>query len=414
MKSDFSNLLNRIAASQDDIIRWQCEMTACEAIAPESGGEGEARKIALIEKWLRDLGISSLWRIDAPDPRVPTGIRPSLLALYPGNSARTLWLFAHADVVPAGDLAAWQSDPWKVKRSGDLLYGRGVEDNQQAIASMLALLSAIVKENYLPNQSLGLVFMADEENGSKYGLEYILDQKGELFSEECLYVVPDAGSANAEVMEVAEKGQLWLKFTICGQQCHASTPHKGRNALVASAALILAIERQLSLLFPEKNQLFRPPASTFVPTRHDANNVAINIVPGTDIFYLDCRLLPEISLNDVVQRAREIAQGIAREYGVGAEVDIIHAQEPSSISLDCASVQVLKKAVKNVYGTLPRPVGIGGATVAYFLRRRNLPAVVWACLNNTCHQPNENSSIRATIGDAMVFAHMLEDSIAGS
>lgn len=413
MKSDFSDLLNRIKGSSEDIVCWQNEMTACQAIAPENGGDGEAQKITLIETWLKDLVVSEFLRFDSPDPRVSSGIRPNLLVRSAGKSSKTLWLFAHLDVVPAGDPAAWQSDPWIVRRDGDNLYGRGVEDNQQAIASMLALLSALSKEDYLSELSLGLVFMADEENGSKHGLEYVLDHAGELFGPEDLYVVPDAGSANADVIEVAEKGQLWLRFAIRGRQCHASSPQKGCNALLGGAALIIALSQQLPRLFPGQNMLFKPPISTFAPTRQDANNVAINIVPGADIFYMDCRLLPEIAMNDVVNASHEIARMISREYGVGIETESVHMQEPTSIPHDCIAVQKLKKAVESVYGVVPRPIGIGGATIASFLRRRNLPAVVWACLNNTCHQPNENSSIKSTIGDAMVFAHMLENGHSG-
>ena len=47
------------------------------------------------------------------------------------------------------------------------------------------------------------------------------------------------------------------------------------------------------------------------------------------------------------------------------------------------------------------------APVAALLRRQGLPAVVWSRLLNTCHQPDEHSSIAATIGDAKVFAHVL-------
>ena len=51
--------------------------------------------------------------------------------------------------------------------------------------------------------------------------------------------------------------------------------------------------------------------------------------------------------------------------------------------------------------------GYGGATVAAQLRQRGLAAAVWSCLAGTCHQPNESSSITATIKDAQVFTHIL-------
>ena len=67
----------------------------------------------------------------------------------------------------------------------------------------------------------------------------------------------------------------------------------------------------------------------------------------------------------------------------------------------------LKAAIARIYGVQAQAVGIGGATVAAFLRQKGLPAAVWGCLENTCHQPDERSSITATIKDSQVFAHIL-------
>ena len=131
------SLLERIAAHAEDVPEIQTALTACRAVGPENGGHGEGAKAGLIEKWLRDMGISGIEHVDAADGRVPGGKRPNLIATIPGRSSRSLWLFAHMDVVPEGDPALWNTDPWKVTRKGDMLYGRGVEDNQQGLTSML-------------------------------------------------------------------------------------------------------------------------------------------------------------------------------------------------------------------------------------------------------------------------------------
>ena len=58
-------------------------------------------------------------------------------------------------------------------------------------------------------------------------------------------------------------------------------------------------------------------------------------------------------------------------------------------------------------GITPRPVGIGGATVAALLRHRGLAACVWSTILSCCHEPNEHSSITATMKDAQVFARIV-------
>ena len=144
------SLLTRIAAHAEDVPEIQTALTACRAVGPENGGHGEGAKAELIEKWLRDMGISGIEHVDAPDGRVPGGKRPNLIATIPGRSSRSLWLFAHMDVVPEGDPALWNTDPWKVTRKGDMLYGRGVEDNQQGLTSMLLLARALTEAGVTP------------------------------------------------------------------------------------------------------------------------------------------------------------------------------------------------------------------------------------------------------------------------
>ena len=144
-----------------------------------------------------------------------------------------------------------------------------------------------------------------------------------------------------------------------------------------------------------------------MPSKHDANVPSVNILPGSDVFYVDCRLLPEVSREAVLAKAREIAARVAQRHGVEISVDVEHAQAASAAPADSPVVLALEQAVARVYGVQPRPVGIGGATVAALLRRKGLPAAVWACIQNTCHQPDERASISAACKDAQVFAHIL-------
>ena len=69
------------------------------------------------------------------------------LATY-GEGERTLGLFAHADVVPAGD--GWTlTAPFEPLRRDGLLIARGADDNKTGIISSLYLLRA-VRELSLP------------------------------------------------------------------------------------------------------------------------------------------------------------------------------------------------------------------------------------------------------------------------
>ncbi|MBO4369234.1 MAG: M20 family metallo-hydrolase [Desulfovibrio sp.] len=410
--TDHTRILTFLKKSDEQVFSLQSILTSFQALPPEHGGDGEAEKAAWIEAYLKDMGISSLFSVNAKDTRVSKGYRPNLIAKIPGKSTKTLWIFSHLDVVSPGDRNAWKTDPWTVVREGDLLYGRGVEDNQQATVSSLLLCHALQTLQVVPELSLGLVFMADEENGSTYGLAHVLKERSDLFNTKDIFLVPDFGSPKADLIEVAEKASLWLKIETIGKQGHASTPEKGINAFVAGSALVVALANELPQCFPERNALFSPATSTFVPSKHEANAEGINILPGRNVFYLDCRLLPGIDEKMVLEAVGEKVDAISKAHNVHSTVSIVHAQKASAVDEGESAITQLQQAIASVYHVTAKPKGVGGGTVAALLREKGLPALVWSCLDNTCHTPNEHSSIAATINDSCVFAHLLFNTYA--
>lgn len=76
-----------------------------------------------------------------------------------------LHILAHLDVVGAGD--GWDTDPYKLVREGDLIYGRGTDDDKgPLVAAMLAM--RCVRELGLPlTKNVKLIMGTDEETGSR-------------------------------------------------------------------------------------------------------------------------------------------------------------------------------------------------------------------------------------------------------
>jgi len=230
------------------------------------------------------------------------------------------------------------------------------------VASIFAL-RAMIAEDLKPSYDLGLALVADEETGSKKGIEYVLNNT-EVFRKDDLIIVPDAGNSHGTMIEVAEKSILWLKVRTLGKQAHGSTPEKGINSFKAASFLITELQ-QLYKTFGKKEQLFSPPISTFEPTKKEANVPNINTIPGEDVFYMDCRILPQYKVDDVLKTAGKIAAGIEKKFRVKIEIDIVQkAPAAPPTSPRAPVVQALKKAVREVYHKEARAMGIGGGTVA--------------------------------------------------
>lgn len=396
-------------AQRETVIDLQRRLTAVPALGPDNGGPGEREKADLVRHLLAGLGLPEPREINAPDTRVPCGHRPNLAVILPGtDTSRTFWVISHLDIVPPGDLGLWRTDPYQVAVDGDLIYGRGVEDNQQATVSSLLVAMALTEAGITPPINYGLLFVSDEETGSKFGLDYVADHADGLFTPDDLFLVPDFGLPTSEMVEIAEKSMLWLKIIVNGRQCHASTPEQGINTLAAAALFILKIPR-LHERFDAKNSLFLPANSTFEPTKKEANVDNINTIPGRDVFYVDCRVLPEYPLDDVLAAIRELGAEVEAACGVTIDYEVVQQEQAvAATSEDAPIVRRLMPAIRAIYpDSNPRPMGIGGGTVAAYLRRRGYPAVVWATLEHNAHQPNERSSIAKTIGDAKVIARTL-------
>ncbi len=397
-----------------DVIRLQSALTGLPALGPTNDGAGEKAKADYVLAELAGMGIADVQCIKAPDERVPCGYRPSVVAKIAGKSPRTLWILGHLDVVPPGDVSLWQGDPWKVRVEGDVLIGRGVEDNQQAIVSTLLLLDEIQKHKnvgLLPEFSVGGLFVADEETGHAYGIGYLMEKHADIFGHDDIFVVPDFGCADGSLLEIAEKHLLWLTFTVEGAQCHGSMPHKGKNAMLAGSALVLALQA-LHNTFSFHDPVFDPPISTFTPTKREANVPNINTVPARDVFSLDCRILPQYEVEQVYAEVEKICAAIATQYGV--RIDITTEQCSKSAPptpKDSLVVHLLQDALHTVGHITPRLVGVGGGTMAVHLRKAGLETAVWSKILSNCHEPEEKALISNAIFDAQIFAHMAFSSV---
>ncbi len=401
-------LRNWLYEAVPQMVELQRLLTAHPAIAPESGGTGEGKKAEALVGWLATHTPFLVETYPVKDDRVPEGVRPNVLATIPGKDRRrAFWILTHLDVVPPGDLSQWKTDPFGLEEHEGRLYGRGTEDNQQGMVSSIFAALALYKQKITPPLDLKLLFVSDEEVGSNYGIKALLKEYPDLFRQGGSFLVPDGGSPDGSIIEIAEKSLLWVKFIVEGKQVHASLPHLGKNAFLAGSDLVLRLTRELQKMYAEQDLIFDPPLSTFSPTKKEANVPNVNTIPGLDVFYFDCRVLPCYSLEDVLASMDTIMQEVEREYGITVKREILQKNESASTSSSSPLVKSLKTILREVRGIEGKEVGIGGNTVGVFLRQRGWDTVVWSTLEERAHMPNEYCIIENMVKDAEVMVHLM-------
>ncbi|MEN6639268.1 MAG: M20 family metallo-hydrolase [Smithella sp.] len=403
----FEKISRRIDAYRDEMIDLQKALTAVPAVGPVNGGDGEMLKAQMLKKRLVEMGFTSFRHFDAPDETVSSGLRPNFLTSLKGNNeTRRIWIITHLDIVPPGELNLWSADPYAAYVKDDCVYGRGTEDNQQDMVASIFAAKALMDEGVVPASSIHLFFVADEETSGGKGLYHVLDLPEKIFSPDDWIVVPDSGNPEGSLIEIAEKGILWLGFKTTGKQCHGSKPQLGINAFSAASSLVTKLTK-LRKIFDAVDPLFDPPVCTFEPTKKEANVGNINTIPGEDIFYMDCRILPQYDLSDVLSEIEKIKRKIEKKFNVSIAITREQYVQPARPTpADAPVVRALQKAVDRVYRVRAFAGGVGAGTVAAYLRKRNFPAAVWSKNNMKAHQPDENCPVNNMIGNAKVFAHL--------
>ena len=90
-------------------------------------------------------------------------------------------------------------------------------------------------------------------------------------------------------------------------------PASGNNAFYAGSKLLIRLREGLYAKFDRRDPIFSPDTSTFEPTKKDANVPNVNTIPGTDVFYMDCRVLPSYTPQAFKDEVASIIKGVEKD-----------------------------------------------------------------------------------------------------
>ncbi len=88
-----------------------------------------------------------------------------------GKGEKLIGILGHLDVVPAGE--GWSSDPFKMTRIGNKLFGRGVMDDKGPVAANIIALKIVRELKPNLNSRIRLIMGCDEERGSSCLAHYV-------------------------------------------------------------------------------------------------------------------------------------------------------------------------------------------------------------------------------------------------
>ena len=200
---------------------------------------GQAERLGLeVDLWQDDLaGL----RVDPEFPGTEAE-RDEIWGLVASTEQRdgpTVILQGHVDVVPPGDLGAWNGDPFTPRLDGDLVHGRGACDMKAGVAANLAALAAIRASGVSLAGRIALHLVASEEDG---GLGAFATLRRGHRGDACLIPEPTALS-----LITANCGALTFELLVPGAAAHGSMRTSGVSAIEKFLPLfagLQALERE--------------------------------------------------------------------------------------------------------------------------------------------------------------------------
>ncbi|MFC9836992.1 M20/M25/M40 family metallo-hydrolase [Rhodococcus sp. NPDC127530] len=158
-----------------------------------------------------------------------------------------LMLHGHLDVVPA-EPADWRVHPFSGAVEDGYVWGRGAVDMKDMVGIILAVARQFKAEGIVPPRDLVFAFVADEEAGGKYGCQWLVENRPDLFEgvTEAVGEVggfsltvprPDGTDRRLYLVETAEKGLGWMRLTAKGRAGHGSFLHTDNAVTILAQAV---------------------------------------------------------------------------------------------------------------------------------------------------------------------------------
>lgn len=214
------------------------ELVAFKSVAdfeqfPRSESEAAANWVA---DALRAEGFEDVALLDTPDGT------QSVYGLLPGpEGAPTVLLYAHYDVQPPLDEAAWTSPPFELTERDGRWYGRGSADCKGGVLMHLLALRALKANGGVP-VTVKVIAEGSEEQGTG-GLERYAEQHPDLLAADTI-VIGDAGNFRVGLPTVTAtlRGMTLVRVRIDTLSGNLHSGQFGGAAPDALAALVRVLD----------------------------------------------------------------------------------------------------------------------------------------------------------------------------
>jgi succinyl-diaminopimelate desuccinylase len=298
-----------------------------------------------------------------------------------GTSGPVFCFAGHTDVVPAGAIEQWHSDPFDPTIRDGVLYGRGAADMKASLAAMTEAAVEFTARHPSHRGSIGLLITSDEEGLARDGTLRVMNtlaERGERI-DWCVIGEPSCEQRLGDTLRIGRRGSLTGFITVRGTEGHVAYPRRARNPIQAFAPVISDLYAQQL----DAGNAYFPPSS-FQVVQIGSGGEAPNVIPGR----LQARFNIRYSTEWTYQQLQERIEAVLHRHGLDYELRWHLSGEPFLTPVHTL-VREVTAAVEQVTGVRPEMSTGGGTSDGRFIAPTGTHVVEFGAVNDTIHKVNE-------------------------
>jgi succinyl-diaminopimelate desuccinylase len=287
----------------------------------------------------------------------------------------------HTDVVPAGPLDEWRTDPFEPVVKDGLLYGRGAADMKSGLAAMLTASEEFIARYPKHRGTIAFLITSDEEGPSVDGTRRVVEvlRERQEAIDWCLVGEPSSENTLGDTIKIGRRGSLSGRLTVHGVQGHIAYPQLADNPVHALAP---ALAELTSRVWDQGNEHFQP--TSFQVSNISAGTGAPNVIPGE----LRARFNLRFSTQQTIDGLKQTVEEILRRHRVKYSLEWFISGLPF-LTVPGTLSQAATRAVQEQLQIVPKLTTGGGTSDGRFIAPMGAQVIELGVINASIHKVNE-------------------------
>lgn len=317
-----------------------------------------------------------------------------------GDTPPVLCFAGHTDVVPPGDEAQWNTDPFEPTFKDGMLYGRGSADMKSGLAAMIVAIEEFLEAHADFSGSIAMLITSDEEGRARDGTLRVMEALAERdeHMDWCVLGEPSSQDTLGDIVRIGRRGSLSGMLKVNGVQGHVAYPHLADNPIRAFAPVLAELHE---IVWDDGNEYFPPTSFQVVDVR--AGIGAPNVTPGELTARFNFRYSTEWTHDSLQEKVHAVFDAHDIDY----ELDW-HLSGKPFLTGPGKLINAVHQAVVEHTSRAPELSTGGGTSDGRFISPAGVDVVELGPVNASIHKIDEHVRVGDVIALTGMYRRIME------